>query len=246
MRCRRLLMGAFLSWLAVGGSLSASSVVEALRAELKVQLRLAGQRIERLKQHQGDVRDAWSRVERLTNDLTHAQRQGETLKSLEMRDADLRQAEAELVQEIMESERQRVALRGTWEQIEALRKEIEIVEGETRAADPLTGRWAVVVEPGGLEGFFELELNGTLVEGTYELSGGWTGSLKGTLVERRVRLERIDSQLGFAAVFYGRLFPNTEPPRLQGTWEGTQLGAGLPSSGTWVGRLTDWNPRAGD
>lgn len=244
MSVRKVVWGVLLGCLTGMGVASADGVVDALRAELGVQLRLAGQRIERIEAHQSEVREAWNRVQRLAADLTHAQRQGETLESLELRDADLRRAEFELVQRILESERYRAALRETWEKVEALQAEIQARQGEARAEDPLTGRWRVAVEPGGLEGYFDLELNGTLVEGTYELSGGWTGSLKGTLVERKVRLERIDSQLGFAAVFYGWLFPQEEPPRLQGTWEGTQLGAGLPSSGTWVAQRADASERS--
>ena len=45
-------------------------------------------------------------------------------------------------------------------------------------------------------GLFVLRQAGTLVSGTYELDGGWTGSLQGTLVNRKVFLVRIDSKLG--------------------------------------------------
>jgi len=90
-----------------------------------------------------------------------------------------------------------------------------------------------VIEPGGIEGTAELRLDGTVIMGTYELEGGWYGSFKGTLVAGKVRLERIDSQLGFAAVFYGTLDAG-EPPRLSGTWEGTNLAAGQPAGGSWL------------
>jgi hypothetical protein len=53
-------------------------------------------------------------------------------------------------------------------------------------------------------------------------------------VSRKVRLERIDSQIGFAAIFYGRLVRGGNDARLEGTWEATQLASGLPSAGTWV------------
>jgi hypothetical protein len=100
--------------------------------------------------------------------------------------------------------------------------------------DPLTGTWRLVVEPGGQEGLAYLRLEGTLVQGTYRLSGDWTGSLRGTFVADKVRLERIDSQVGFVAILHGRLEGRGEGARLQGSWEATQHATGIPSAGTWV------------
>lgn len=128
-----------------------------------------------------------------------------------------------------------------------MRTEREHVEAEVRRLearvgvdeDPLTGTWTLVLEPGGLEGFMTLELDGTLVQGSYSLSGGWTGSLRGTLVARKVRLERIDSQLGFAAILYAGLATHGDRARLEGRWEATQLASGLPSSGTWLAVRVD-------
>jgi hypothetical protein len=92
-----------------------------------------------------------------------------------------------------------------------------------------------MVEP-DQEGTAYLQQMGTLVTGTYALSGGFSGSFRGTLVAGKVRLERIDSQIGFAAIFYGRLIGEGPNARLQGNWEATQLASGLPSAGSWTGR----------
>jgi len=70
----------------------------------------------------------------------------------------------------------------------------------------------------------------------YQLSGGWKGSLRGTFIDGDVRLERIDSQQGFVAVYTGRLVTRDTEKRLEGTWDATNLAAGLPTSGTWVAR----------
>ena len=103
-------------------------------------------------------------------------------------------------------------------------------------ADPLTGRWDVVVNPGGRRGFYRLSLDGTILSGDYVLDGGFRGSLRGTFVNDRVALERIDSERGVDAKFYGRL--TTAPTRrLAGTWEGTQVApvpASGPVAGTWA------------
>ena len=104
---------------------------------------------------------------------------------------------------------------------------------------PLTGAWRVVVEP-GQEGVAYLQQQGTLVTGTYALSGGFSGSFRGTFVAGKVRLERIDSQYGFAAIYYGRLVGRGRNARLQGNWEATQLASGLPSMGSWTAsRIVD-------
>jgi hypothetical protein len=100
----------------------------------------------------------------------------------------------------------------------------------------LSGRWSVVMEPGSLKGTFDLRLDGSVVTGVYQLSGGWRGSLRGTLIDGNVRLERIDSQQGFNAVYSGRLITRGNEKRLEGTWDATNLAVGMPVSGTWVGR----------
>lgn len=101
-------------------------------------------------------------------------------------------------------------------------------------ADPLSGRWEVFVNPGARHGFYRLFLDGTILSGDYVLDGGFRGSLRGTFVGDRVVLERIDSERGVDAKFYGRLM-TTPVRRLAGTWEGTQLApAPGPVAGTWT------------
>jgi hypothetical protein len=103
-------------------------------------------------------------------------------------------------------------------------------------SDPLTGRWEVFINPGVRRGFYRLALDGTILSGDYVLDGGFHGSLRGTFVGDRVLLERIDSERGLDAKFYGRL--TTAPTRrLAGTWEGTQIAPAPvsgPVAGTWA------------
>lgn len=103
-------------------------------------------------------------------------------------------------------------------------------------SDPLTGRWEVFINPGGRRGVYRLSLDGTILSGDYVLDGGFHGSLRGTFVGDRVTLERIDSELGLDARFYGRLTIGAAR-RLAGTWDGTQLApapASGPVAGTWA------------
>ena len=103
-------------------------------------------------------------------------------------------------------------------------------------SDPLTGRWEVFINPGSRRGFYRLSLDGTILSGDYVLDGGFHGSLRGTFVSDRVTLERIDSELGVDAKFYGRLTIGAGR-RIAGTWEGTQMvpaPVSGPVAGTWA------------
>jgi len=122
------------------------------------------------------------------------------------------------------------------ERIRLLKERIGDLEREAAARgeheDPLSGDWRVRVDPGAQEGDLHLSLDGTLVGGSYSLEGGLTGSVRGTFVGDRLKLDRIDSRLGFIAVYYGRLMP--DGVTLTGTWEGTELSNAGPTSGTWT------------
>lgn len=127
------------------------------------------------------------------------------------------------------------------ERIWARQKRIEIMEAEKSESkareeveDPLSGEWQVQIMPQDLKGKFVLKLSGTLVSGTYELSGGWKGSLKGTLVGNRIRLERIDAEQGYVAIYYGKV--DLENFVISGTWESTLFTTGGPITGNWSGR----------
>jgi hypothetical protein len=117
------------------------------------------------------------------------------------------------------------------------RRNVALLEAELRGkrpastADLLSGRWNVSMEPGEQRGVFRLALDGTLVSGDYSLEGGFTGSLRGTLIGDRLRLERVDSQLGFTTVYYGRLA--RDGSQISGTWESTTFGVGAAGTGRW-------------
>ena len=114
------------------------------------------------------------------------------------------------------------------------RRLIGMLEAELAArkpADTISGRWAVMVEPGEQRGVFRMTLDGTLISGEYTLEGGYSGSLRGTMINDRLRIERVDSKLGFTAVDLGRLA--RDGATIGGTWESTTFGTGGPGSGRW-------------
>jgi hypothetical protein len=95
----------------------------------------------------------------------------------------------------------------------------------------LSGTWDVVLMPMEQRGVFSLRQEGTLVSGTYRLDGGWTGSLQGTLVNRKVFLVRIDSQLGRVMELEG--FLSSERDQVRGSWLNYELAGGDGASGVW-------------
>jgi hypothetical protein len=127
------------------------------------------------------------------------------------------------------------------QRIEDRLRRIGFLEGEAggRAAaapaDPISGRWRVIVLPQNQTGTFELTLNGTLVSGSYQLSGGQSsgsvGSFRGTYANNHLRLERVDSRRGFDSVFLGSVDPATG--RLSGAWTANDLASGQPARGDW-------------
>ena len=107
----------------------------------------------------------------------------------------------------------------------------ELESGEDLHEGELAGEWQVVFMPLQHRGTFRLRQSGTIVSGTYNLDGGWSGSLQGTLVNRKVYLVRIDSKLGKSMELEGVLSSDGET--IRGTWLNYELGAGDGSSGQW-------------
>jgi len=205
-----------------------------LKEQITVQKKLIRTWMERLDRAEVRMQEAWTRVQRGGTDFFHATDQGEAFDSLSLRDEDLRSAESELMMGLLETQQARRTLLESIALLEEWQDELKEVGGEDGDRDILSGKWKLAIEPGEIEGVAILVLDGTLVQGRYELDGGFRGSLRGTLVGGRVRMERIDSQLGFAAVYYGRIVTSGDDLRLEGKWEATRLATGLPAGGSWV------------
>jgi hypothetical protein len=219
----------------VAPSSGGAQVADSLREQIKVRgIVLEGQ-LEDLGDARQQLRELWSQLEQQSGGLVRAQQEGETVDSLRLRDDDLRRIESEFISAIANFQQVRRTTLDNRTMLAALTTEVERLSAEVGESEaPLTGTWRLVVEP-GQDGLAYFQQQGTLVTGTYALSGGFSGSFRGTLVAGKVRLERIDSQIGFAAIFYGRLVGQGRNLRLQGNWEATQLANGLASAGNWTG-----------
>ena len=194
-----------------------------------VHAQLLAEAFGELEQQNGQMQESWALVDAGNASVLDAQRKGASLDSLRAQEDHLLELEALLMMRIVEVQRAR---RNVLTHRAALQAAGGATARRTEGAGALTGRWDLTVHP-GLSGTAYLVQQGTLISGTYELSGGWTGSLRGTLVANKIRLERIDSQLGFAAIFYGEVNLGADPDVIQGRWEATQLATGMPSAGGW-------------
>jgi hypothetical protein len=70
-----------------------------------------------------------------------------------------------------------------------------------------------------------------VITGTYRLQGGYSGSLQGTLVNRKLYLVRIDSRLGKMMELEG--FVGSDDNTLRGTWLNYELAGAEGSTGHW-------------
>ena len=204
-------------------------VAQDLRSNAAGHAKLMAEGIDELERQSGKMRETWALVDAGAGAMVEAQRQGADLEALRVREEQLQELESQLMMRLSEVQRVRREVLTNLSVIEAAGG---ITSSQSGRSGVLDGTWELTVQP-GLTGSAYLVQQGTLVSGTYELSGGWTGSFRGTLVANKIRLERIDSQLGFAAIFYGELNLTADPAVIQGRWEATQLAAGMPSAGGW-------------
>lgn len=215
----------------LGSAVLADTVTDVLRADLARERR-------RISADASQLSDVSRRLEAVSADLTAATRAVAELaaradsspEEMSRREDAVAAAEQE-ARTLLDRRRLLV------ERLIERRRNVALLETELRGkrqvstTDVLSGRWNVTVEPGEQRGVFRLTLEGTLVSGEYSLEGGFTGSLRGTLIGDRLKLERVDSQLGFTATYFGRLA--RDGSQISGTWEATTFGVGAAASGRW-------------
>jgi hypothetical protein len=214
-------------------------VLDLLLASVDMEKRRAAESLEEFDRISGQASRAESDLTSAMNQIARLLREGvldrTALEQAEQSAADARgRAQAGRDRCRIISERLAEHIR----RLSSFREEIARRRDALRSnpADPLSGRWEVFINPGALRGFYRLVLDGTIVSGDYVLDGGFHGSLRGTFVGDRVTLERIDSELGVDAKFYGRLTIGASR-RIAGTWDGTQIAPAPvsgPVAGTWA------------
>lgn len=115
--------------------------------------------------------------------------------------------------------------------LELFEQRLDSLEARDDHKGALTGTWELVLMPRHQRGTATLQQTGALVNGTYRLEGGWSGSLRGTLVNRKVFLVRIDSKLGKSMEFEGYL--SSDGKQIRGSWLDYELAGGEGATGQW-------------
>jgi hypothetical protein len=112
------------------------------------------------------------------------------------------------------------------------RKEGSLRDSLPKARETLSGSWRVLYMPGVNRGIFVLKQTGTILQGQYQLDGGWKGSLQGTMIDGKIYMQRIDSKLGRSSELEGYLSP--DGGSIRGTWRNYNLTDGATASGSWT------------
>lgn len=214
---------------------TAAPASAALEESLAIESRLLEGDVSRHEQLAARRNQANLRLQNLHITLDHVIRQDEDASILEIetliRDIEITEGEREqiLAAQTVAVDRLLDRLR----RIQVIQDRLGKARESTVAdAGRLTGKWDVVFMPLDMRGVFELTQSGTLVSGTYRLDGGWTGSLQGTLVNRKVYLIRIDSKLGRSMEIEGILAP--DDAIIRGTWMNYDLAAQDGAQGQWT------------
>lgn len=122
--------------------------------------------------------------------------------------------------------------------LSGLVQEYEMTEERRQArSGGIAGTWRIEAQPIDLYGVFELEAENLVVTGTYRMSNGNQGAMRGTLVGDRLELDMIDSRKGAVATVKGVL--DTVKGEIRGKWFAFDLSAGRPSSGDWTANKTN-------
>jgi hypothetical protein len=216
---------------------TSDDAVVAVEAQQAVEATMLAEDLERLDR----VSRSRAGVEESLDALYRAQRSAlrdanaEAVPRIERLTLEIERNEAERTQLVAGERRLVERIREGRRRIELLEQQLQALHAREREeAGPLSGSWSLVLLPVEQRGTFELVQTGTLLSGTYRLDGGWTGSLQGTLVNRKVYLVRIDSKLGRSMEFEGYL--SSDGKQIRGSWLNYELAGGEGSTGQWSAR----------
>ena len=112
------------------------------------------------------------------------------------------------------------------------------------ASGAIEGTWKLEAGPNDVTGVLTLTNQGSLLTGSYRLSNGRRGSVRGTFAGGKIEMELIDSEHGHVGSIEGELDSATD--EIAGTWQAMELTAGRATAGEWTARrLTakDVSPR---
>jgi outer membrane murein-binding lipoprotein Lpp len=222
----RRIVACWIAAAALGGAFLLGDANDAVKSEIARERRRLATDTRMLADLSHRLETALSQLAAASRAVTEAASRNDAAEEISRREDVMSESEQD-VRTLLEK-RRLVA-----DRIVERRRSIASLESELapKKLDALTGRWAVTLDPGSQRGYFRMTLDGTIVSGEYALEGGYSGSLRGTLVSDRLRLERVDSTQGFSAIFYGRV--TRDLTTIAGTWETTTFGGGASTNGVW-------------
>ena len=205
-----------------------------LAAEMEVHRTLLEEDLERFEALKAQRGELAARLEGLYESLDTAVQDDSaaSLEQVESLAAQVGLAEAERGELLSRQSRLIDGIRQRRRAVALLAAQLALLPGRPqRQAGLLDGMWDVQLLPSGQEGSFMLSLSGTVISGTYQLDGGWTGSLQGTLVNRKVYMVRIDSKKGRMMELEGYLA--ADGITIRGTWLSYEVTGGDGARGQW-------------
>lgn len=215
------------------GPRSDAAALDALTTALETEKRALGYAADELERATFRMSRAESAVGEAHSRLLQLAKDGGDRAAVQDAEEAIAEAESRLRQQQERRRALSTRVGDRLRQIAVLREEIARYRTAQRGVDPVSGRWEVSINPGSQKGIYRLVLDGTIVSGDYTLSGGFRGSLRGTYVGDKVTLQRIDSERGLDATFYGKVV--TSPKKIIGTWEATAIAPAIgPTAGTWA------------
>ncbi len=215
---------------------ASQALLEVLEANLRIENRLFDGELERYGQarvrEQAEHQTLRTRSEALDRALKRSGARLDRLGELEAGVSQAREAAYAASRELADLRQQLYRRMAALAELDA---EIRRERGRQLVpASRLEGFWEIEIAPTGEVGLLELRVEGTLITGTYRMSGQRTGSLRGTLANNRVSLERIDNANGFDSVLEGSFEPATR--RITGGWTAVDVSGGRQGGGTWKAR----------
>jgi hypothetical protein len=215
---------------------SSTEVLDVLETSLALETRLLESELARYSQVRGREMRAVRELQRLSRradqELSNRERPYERLRELETQLAAARERAYSATSEAAELRRH---LYARMERLAELQEQIEQERKKTLDEfSYLSGFWRIEILPQEDFGLLLLEVEGTLVTGTYRLSDGSKGSIQGTVADNRLDLERIDSRTGSDSTLRGEF--DLETGELHGSWHRKDVAGGTPVTGDWTAR----------
>jgi len=232
MRFSKLLVFALLAW-ALAQTVTAA-VPENLKSSFTVEARLLDREIDEYARARGRQREVVNRLRSITDKLDAALSDpNASVSSLKSMESEFGAALDSAYARARETGEVRKRLYQRMSRLAELAREIERQAGNQLLDidTPLNGMWKIEAQPIDVHGLMNLRQEGTLVTGTYRLSNGNQGSVKGTFAGGNLRLDLVEVEAGHVGTIRGEL--NTDSSEVRGDWQAMDLTGGRPSAGSW-------------